>query len=324
MLVIWLPVVIYFILTAVANSVAGAFPIYIRAVFVLGLLVDVRRIHAAPVRVSLSSPRTVAGTHRLSLHGIHHVQPQCKTRLVMPPVVSVPLSFLFYGLCYLIAGRAVRERRIGSRRCFAGLLTGYVCYDMTHYATHHFPMRWGFWKCLEALPHVASLQDTGGAIRRQFAAVGYCFPYHAGRVMSTSIIQRGQRLRADLTLLLVAAVWGSAFVVCHLAAAQTGSFLYNGARFLVGVLALLPLVGARLRGLARIEVWGGALAGAMLFVASGLQQMGLAVHNGGQGRLYHRPVCRACAAVRRVGMAAMAARVNVGRIAFGGDGTLYA
>jgi drug/metabolite transporter (DMT)-like permease len=93
--------------------------------------------------------------------------------------------------------------------------------------------------------------------------------------MSTSIIQRGQRLRADLTLLLVAAVWGSAFVVCRLAAAQTGSFLYNGARFLVGVLTLLPLVGVRLRGLARIEVWGGALAGALLFVASGLQQMGL-------------------------------------------------
>ena len=86
---------------------------------------------------------------------------------------------------------------------------------------------------------------------------------------------RGKRLRADLTLLAVAIVWGSAFVVCRLAAAQTGSFLYNGARFLLGVVTLLPFVGARLRGLARVEAWGGVLAGALLFVASGLQQMGL-------------------------------------------------
>jgi drug/metabolite transporter (DMT)-like permease len=86
---------------------------------------------------------------------------------------------------------------------------------------------------------------------------------------------RGQRLRADLTLLAVAILWGSAFVVCRLAAAQTGSFLYNGSRFLLGALTLLPLVAARLRGLARVEVWGGALAGALLFAASGLQQIGL-------------------------------------------------
>ena len=93
--------------------------------------------------------------------------------------------------------------------------------------------------------------------------------------MSVSIVHRGQRLKADLTLLVVAAAWGSAFVVCRLAAAQTGSFLYNGARFLLGVLTLLPFVGARWRGFTRVEVWGGALAGALLFAASGLQQMGL-------------------------------------------------
>jgi len=94
-------------------------------------------------------------------------------------------------------------------------------------------------------------------------------------MLAESKPHRGQRLRADLTLLAVAIVWGSAFVVCRLAAAQTGSFLYNGARFLLGVVTLLPFVGARLRGLARVEAWGGVLAGVLLFVASGLQQMGL-------------------------------------------------
>ena len=94
-------------------------------------------------------------------------------------------------------------------------------------------------------------------------------------MLAESKPHRGQRLRADLALLAVAIVWGSAFVVCRLAAAQTGSFLYNGARFLLGVVTLLPFVGARLRGLARVEAWGGVLAGVLLFVASGLQQMGL-------------------------------------------------
>ena len=86
---------------------------------------------------------------------------------------------------------------------------------------------------------------------------------------------RSQRLKADLALLAAAVVWGMAFVVCRVAAAQTGSFLYNGTRFLLGALTLLPFAGARLRGLTRVEVWGGALAGALLFAAAGLQQIGL-------------------------------------------------
>ncbi len=80
---------------------------------------------------------------------------------------------------------------------------------------------------------------------------------------------------ADLALLATAVVWGMAFVVCRMAAARTGSFLYNGARFLLGALTLLPFARARLRGLTRVEVWGGALVGACLFVAAGLQQVGL-------------------------------------------------
>jgi len=86
---------------------------------------------------------------------------------------------------------------------------------------------------------------------------------------------RSQRLKADLALLAAAVVWGMAFVVCRVAAAQTGSFLYNGTRFLLGALTLLPFAGARLRGLTRVEVWGGALAGTLLFAAAGLQQIGL-------------------------------------------------
>ncbi len=86
---------------------------------------------------------------------------------------------------------------------------------------------------------------------------------------------RGERLRADLTLLAVAVVWGSSFVAQRVAAAHLGTFLYNGTRFALGALTLLPLVGRRWRALPRLELWGGALAGLLLFGAANFQQAGL-------------------------------------------------
>jgi len=82
------------------------------------------------------------------IHGVHHEQPQCKTRLVMPPILSVPLAFLFYGLFYLAVGVILGvPRLIGP--AFAGFVTGYLCYDMVHYAEHHLAMKWGFLKFLK-------------------------------------------------------------------------------------------------------------------------------------------------------------------------------
>ena len=90
-----------------------------------------------------------------------------------------------------------------------------------------------------------------------------------------ALILRGERLRADLTLLAVAAIWGVAFVVNRVAAQHVGALVYNGARFLVAALTLLPFIGRRARDFSRIELWGGALAGLLLFAGSALQQMGL-------------------------------------------------
>src|SRR6266481_1634568 len=70
------------------------------------------------------------------VHGVHHDYPNDGRRLVMPPSISVPLAFLFYGIFLLIFGRFASG-------AFAGLVFGYVCYDMLHYATHHFPMKHG-------------------------------------------------------------------------------------------------------------------------------------------------------------------------------------
>ena len=70
------------------------------------------------------------------VHGVHHDYPNDGRRLVMPPVISIPLAILFYALFVLLFGAAAPA-------VWAGLVAGYVCYDSMHYAIHHFPMKSG-------------------------------------------------------------------------------------------------------------------------------------------------------------------------------------
>jgi sterol desaturase/sphingolipid hydroxylase (fatty acid hydroxylase superfamily) len=81
-------------------------------------------------------------------HGVHHAQPQCKTRLVMPPVVSIPMALIFYYLFSRILG-GLFQSSFWVGPTFSGFILGYLTYDLTHYATHHFPMRTGIWKTLK-------------------------------------------------------------------------------------------------------------------------------------------------------------------------------
>lgn len=69
------------------------------------------------------------------VHGVHHKWPRDKYRLVMPPAVSISLYFIFFALVWLF---------LGPRYCFgfhAGLVVGYMYYDLTHYYLHHFAPR---------------------------------------------------------------------------------------------------------------------------------------------------------------------------------------
>ncbi|MFT7621489.1 MAG: sterol desaturase/sphingolipid hydroxylase (fatty acid hydroxylase superfamily) [Myxococcota bacterium] len=64
-------------------------------------------------------------------HGIHHDYPDDPTRLVMTPVLSVPLAVLFYvGFGLVFPAHWVSA-------AFAGFVLGYLAYDYAHYATHH-------------------------------------------------------------------------------------------------------------------------------------------------------------------------------------------
>ena len=83
------------------------------------------------------------------------------------------------------------------------------------------------------------------------------------------------RLKADLTLLLVAVVWGSGFVAQRLGSDRMSALYFNGARFLLGGLILLGLGRFRLP-LPRRYLPLAGLAGCILFLASLLQQTAIA------------------------------------------------
>ena len=68
-------------------------------------------------------------------HGVHHDYPSDPLRLVMVPSISLPLAALFYFLFAAVLGSP------SAAPFTAGFLTGYLFYDMTHYAVHHFPIK---------------------------------------------------------------------------------------------------------------------------------------------------------------------------------------
>ena len=88
-----------------------------------------------------------------------------------------------------------------------------------------------------------------------------------------------RNMRADLTLLLVAAIWGFAFVAQRLGMDHLGPFGFNGCRFLLGAVSLLPLLwvfppktdSTEPRAMLR----GSVTAGILLFLGASLQQAGL-------------------------------------------------
>lgn len=81
------------------------------------------------------------------------------------------------------------------------------------------------------------------------------------------------RIKADLTLLLVAIVWGSAFAAQRVAGALGSLHFFNAARFLVAGLLLVPF--AARSAIPRSQLAWSCVAGMILFAASALQQAGM-------------------------------------------------
>lgn len=133
-IIVFLPVTVYCLYVAFAVKVVSAGGIIVG--FLAGLLVWTLTEYLLHRFVFHYVPRSLWGKRiHFLFHGVHHDYPQDSKRLVMPPVVSVPLAALFLGLFSLILPAAFVPA------VFAGFIFGYICYDEIHYATHHAPLK---------------------------------------------------------------------------------------------------------------------------------------------------------------------------------------
>lgn len=92
-------------------------------------------------------------------------------------------------------------------------------------------------------------------------------------------------LTSNLLLLLTAIIWGFAFVAQRAGMEHVGPFTFNGIRFLLGCITLLPLLlfqgrtserqGSANEKWSKDDVAGGLLAGLVMFMAVSLQQIGI-------------------------------------------------
>ena len=93
-----------------------------------------------------------------------------------------------------------------------------------------------------------------------------------------------QALKTDLLMLIAAAIWGFAFVAQREGMETMGPFLFSGVRFLIGVVALSPVVwylskkpqqSHKAEVSAKKLIFAGTVAGLLLFGGISFQQVGL-------------------------------------------------
>jgi dihydroceramide fatty acyl 2-hydroxylase len=147
--IVWLPLAAYFLLSGAAAEPGVARSAVLSLGFLLGLLLWTFAEYTLHRFLFHYQARTPFQERVFFLfHGVHHAQPQVKTRLVMPLPVSIPMSALLYGLIHLIVA-VLLQAPMWVGPIMSGFLIGYLAYDLTHYATHHWAMRSGLGKFLK-------------------------------------------------------------------------------------------------------------------------------------------------------------------------------
>ena len=102
-----------------------------------------------------------------------------------------------------------------------------------------------------------------------------------------------KHLKSDLLFLLSAVIWGFAFVAQRMGMDHVGPFTFNGIRFFLGALVLVPFIYSNRKNLPeeptgsgqirnkRLLLYGG-LAGMAIFAGASLQQVGLVYTTAGK------------------------------------------
>ncbi|MEO6523992.1 MAG: sterol desaturase family protein [Mucilaginibacter sp.] len=151
-LVIYVPVIFYLIYKAFFEAGMGA--LLFIGLFAAGIFVWTFVEYVMHRFVFHYVPKA-KWAYRLHFifHGVHHDYPNDLKRLVLPPSASIPLALGFFLLFNAI---------LPATYVFAfypGFIGGYLVYDMTHYAIHHFNFKSGMWKKIKQHHMLHHYQD---------------------------------------------------------------------------------------------------------------------------------------------------------------------
>ena len=141
-LIIYVPVVGYFLYQSFA---AGATILPVAGFFAAGLFAWTIAEYILHRFVFHYIPKSSWGLRlHFIFHGVHHDYPRDALRLVMPPSASIPLAFGFYFLFRLFFKDPAHLFAF-----YPGFVTGYLVYDMMHYAMHHANFKSGWFKAIK-------------------------------------------------------------------------------------------------------------------------------------------------------------------------------
>jgi len=131
-LAVWVPAILYWMAKGLRDPTLsfGAFSAALAGGLASWTLLEYL-LHRWVFHFKPSPGSELAEDVHFLIHGVHHDWPHDPDRLVMPPVFSILLAVLFGVPIYLAAGPHLFDP------IFAGLVIGYLWYDMTHYAVHH-------------------------------------------------------------------------------------------------------------------------------------------------------------------------------------------
>ena len=133
-LLIWVPVLVYFLYRASAVDRLSGYSI--GSLWALGLFFwTLAEYFLHRYVFHYPAEGRAQEWFQFLIHGLHHADPVDPTRLVMPPFAGVILAVLFYSSFKMFLGPLKVDP------FFSGFLVGYLCYDYIHYSVHHFTPR---------------------------------------------------------------------------------------------------------------------------------------------------------------------------------------
>lgn len=129
---IWVPVTLMIFLYSIlyqGMNLGNAIVCYLIGIFLWSLLEYILHRFVFHIDYNLPDNKYMLVLHYL-LHGIHHAFPMDHNRLVFPPTLAIGIMYTLFKIYQLLFDEFACP-------FFAGTMTGYIAYDLTHYFLHH-------------------------------------------------------------------------------------------------------------------------------------------------------------------------------------------